>query len=403
MTEVNLWTLHPTQREVERTSRRFNVGAMGRRWGKSKLGENKVCETALDGFPSGWFSPTYKLMLENWRTVADILQPVITRSNITERRIELATGGVIEFWAVDTPDVARGRMYKRVIIDEAAMIRYLKEAWENAIRPTLTDLEGDAWFFSTPKGRNYFWTLWQRGQLGGPWQSWKHPTAANPYIPKKEIEQARTDLPAVAFSQEYLAEFLENEGAVFRNVYDAAVLQPAQIHEHKRHNIVFGVDWGKHNDFTVVVGICSECNKMLFMDRFNQIDYAFQRKRLVDMAHRWKPSTVLPERNSMGEPIVEQLFYDGVPIGSGPDKKLGFFTSATTKPALIEELALAIEKGDLQILDDPILVGELLAYERELSASGRPKYNAPEGMHDDCVMALALAWNAASTGGVHLG
>ncbi len=283
------------------------------------------------------------------------------------------------------------------------MIRYLKEAWENAIRPTLTDLAGDAWFFSTPKGRNYFWLLYQRGITGKSWKSWQYPTAANPYIPKNEIEEARHDLSAIAFSQEYLAEFLENEGAVFRNVYDAATAQRGVPHEHKGHDVFFGVDWGKHDDFTVVTGICRNCKQMLFMDRYNKIDYRFQRKRLVDMAHRWKPSAIMPERNSMGEPIIEELYYEGLPIATGPDHKLGFFTSGTTKPGLIEDLQLAIEKGDIQILDDPILIGELLAYERQTTPSGRPKYSAPEGMHDDTVMSLALAYNAMMTGGFTLG
>jgi hypothetical protein len=83
------------------------------------------------------------------------------------------------------------------------------------------------------------------------------------------------------------------------------------------------------------------------MDRFNQIDYAFQRKRLQDHAHRWKPSGVMPERNSIGEPNIEDLQRDGMAIMTGPDNKPGFFTSATSKPALIEDLSLVIEKGEL--------------------------------------------------------
>jgi len=344
-------------------------------------------------------------LLDEWRDLNEILNPIITRANITERRIELITGGVIEFWAVDTPDVSRGRKYKRVIIDEAAMMRYLKDAWEFAIRPTLTDMRGDAYFLSTPKGRNFYFELHNRGQdpNNRNWKSWQFPTSSNPYIPQEEIEDARRDLPELAFKQEYLAEFLENEGAVFRNVYEAATAEPSSPAAHRGHNIVMGIDWGKQNDFTVIIGSCRECKQMVFMDRFNQIDYAFQRQRLVEYVHRWKPSSVLPERNSMGEPIVEQLYREGVPVGIGPDRKLGFFTSSTSKPALIEELSLAIEKGELAIFNDPVLIGELLAYEMTPSKSGRPSYSAPEGMHDDTVMALALAWNAAATGGITLG
>jgi len=373
----------------------------GRRWGKNVLGHDVAIPPLLDGYPVGWFSPTYKILVEDWDFFNTKLADIITRSNATERRIELLTGGVLEMWPVNDEDVGRSRAYKRVIIDEAAKIPRLKGAWENAIRPTLTDYAGDAWFMSTPKGRNYFWELWTRGQddQSKTWKSWQFPTATNPYIAKSEIEEARHDTPEDIFKQEYLAEFIEGSGVVFRNV-DAATTSP-RVHrpdDHKHGKIYFGVDWGKQEDFTVSIAVCSECKQMVAFDRFNQIDYAFQRERLKAERDRWKPAGMMPERNSIGEPIIEQLIREGFPVMHGPDGKPGFFTSATSKPALIEDLALAIEKGELKIMDDPVLINELLAYERTPSKSGRPSYNAPEGLHDDCVMALALAWNAIQTG-----
>jgi hypothetical protein len=340
-------------------------------------------------------------MLENWRNVNDMLAPLILRSNMQERRIELITGGVLEFWAVDTPDVARGRKYKRVIIDEAAMIRYLKEAWEKAIRPTLTDYAGDAFFLSTPQGRNFFWELYRRGQDDSQdiWRSWRYPSAANPYLPPNEIVQAKADLPELAFNQEYLARFLEHQGVVFRLVNEAATAGRQQRpKEHSGHTIYFGVDWGKQNDFTCIIAVCSNCRKQVMFDRFNQIDYAFQRKRLEAHCDRWKPAGVMPERNSMGEPIIEDLQRGGMSVMYGHDGQPGFYTSPASKPDLIERLATDIEKGELSIMDEPVLISELLAYERRKTPAGNYQYSAPEGMHDDTVMALALAWNAAGRG-----
>jgi len=194
---------------------RFNVGANGRRFGKTKLGEDRLIEPALAGFPVAWFSPTYKMLLEVWREMVGILKPVAKRVNTSERRIELITEGVIEFWSLDKPDAARGRKYKQVVVDEAAMVVNLQEAWENVIRPTLTDYQGGADFYSTPKGRNYFFTLYQRGldPENKDWKSWRKPTTDNPYILDAEIEAARQELPERVFQQEYLAEFLEGEGA----------------------------------------------------------------------------------------------------------------------------------------------------------------------------------------------
>ena len=67
-------------------------------------------------------------------------------------------------------------------------------------------------------------------------------------------------------------------------------------------------------------------------------------------------------------------------------------TTIATKTVIIETLALAFERGDVRILADPVLIGELQAYEMERLPSGLMRYSAPEGMHDDTVMALALAW-----------
>jgi hypothetical protein len=63
---------------------------------------------------------------------------------------------------------------------------------------------------------------------------------------------------------------------------------------------------------------------------------------------------------------------------------------------VIDGLTLAFERGELKILNDPDLVAELLAYQAERLPSGTLRYGAPEGVHDDCVMALALAWSGAA-------
>ncbi len=76
----------------------------------------------------------------------------------------------------------------------------------------------------------------------------------------------------------------------------------------------------------------------------------------------------------------------------------GFVITATSKSQLIENLALAIEREEWQFLPDPVARGELEAYERTVSAAtGRSSYSAPEGLHDDTVIARALMVRAAAT------
>ncbi|MEM6286631.1 MAG: terminase family protein [Bacteroidota bacterium] len=197
--------------------------ACGRRFGKTTLGLDLAVGPALGtgdgaGLPVAWFAPTYPMMLEVWRDAARLLRPIATKVNAQERRIELVTGGVVEFWSLTNPDDSRGRKYARAVLDEAAMVRDLLDAWNAAIRPTLVDYEGDAYFLSTPKGRTDFHTLFLRGQdpEADEWQSWQMPTATNPHVPPAEVEAMRRELPPRVFSQEVLADFVADvEGALW--------------------------------------------------------------------------------------------------------------------------------------------------------------------------------------------
>lgn len=394
---MTLPTLHRAQTTVEREAARFNVVDCGRRWGKTKYGVRKACETMLTGGRVGWFAPTYKVLDDAWSEIKDRLGDVTTRKDETDHLLEVMTGGIFEAWSLDkTEDAGRSRHYHRVVIDEAAMVPNLADVWQKAIRPTLADYRGDAFFFSTPRGRNFFWEIWQRGQdpARKDWASWQFPTASNPYIHPDEIEAARQELPERSFQQEWLAMFLDDPGGVYRGVRACATEQRREPYAGR---FVMGVDWAQTTDFTVLVVMDSETRRVVDLDRFNQIGWALQRGRLRAMAERWGVTAIVAESNSIGGPNVEALQDEGLPVTA-------FETTGTTKPPLIESLALAFERQEIAILDDPVLVGELEAYEREVSAvTGRSRYSAPEGMHDDCVMALALAWWGITNGRVAYG
>jgi hypothetical protein len=194
-------------------------------------------------------SPTYKLLADTWRELRSALAPVTRDKSEQEKRIELISGGAIELWSLDSADAARGRKYADVVVDEAAMIPTLEDAWQQSIRPTLTDLQGSAWFLSTPKGMNYFKVLFDRGQdpERDDWASWQMPTSANRYIDRAEIESARLDLTEAAFNQEYLALFINWEGSVFRRVMESATAT-RRMRPEPGHEYVIGCDWGRSND-----------------------------------------------------------------------------------------------------------------------------------------------------------
>ncbi len=384
--ELVLPTPHAGQAQVIAEARRFNVLDCGRRFGKTTLGIDRCVTPDVLAYPVGWFSPSYKMMLEVWREVVRILEPIIVRANSADHRIENLAGGVLEFWSLDNPDNSRGRRYKRVIVDEAAITPKLMEAWQYTIRSTLIDWQGDAYFLSTPKGRNGFWQMWQWGQdpTMTEWASWQMPSGTNPRIAQSELDAMRLTMPERVYQQEVEAQFLEDAGGVFRGVVDAATMTE-QAEPRQGHSYVIACDWGRSNDYTVLAVMDAREQALVYLDRFSQIDYVLQMQRVINLAGRFKPVSIVAESNAMGQPVIDQLARQGLPMRP-------FVTTNASKSAIIDALALAFEQKTLRILNDPILIGELQSYEMMKLPSGLMRYGAPEGMHDDTVMALAIGW-----------
>ena len=94
----------------------------------------------------------------------------------------------------------------------------------------------------------------------------------------------------------------------------------------------------------------------------------------------------LIDSTGVGDPVVERL-------QRLDDRSVeGFHFSATSKQQLMEGLAMAIQAGTVRFPEGP-LVAELEAFDYAYTRTG-VHYAAPEGLHDDCVVALALAWEA---------
>lgn len=391
---MNLPRPHPSQAQILKASKRFNVLACGRRFGKTTHGINRLIGPALAGKPVGWFAPTFKYLSEAWRDFIKVLRPVIARANETQHRIELITGGSIEFWTMEDEDAGRSRKYARVVIDEAAKVKGLQDRWGKAIRPTLTDLKGDADFYSTPRGHDFFWRAFTWGQDPNQpdWASWQLPTTSNPFIDPTEVEAARQGLPERVYQQEYLARFLEDAGGVFRRVSEA-------VDRGRGDNIRWsvpgrhysaGVDLARIEDFTVVTVVDSNMQQV-YHERFNQISWERQIAAIIEAVKPFN-ALVYVDSTGVGDPIFERLFNAGLDVQA-------YQMTNASKKQMIDNLAMQLEQGKLRLMDIPDQENELQAYAYEITAARNVRMNAPEGMHDDCVVALGLAtWGASGAG-----
>jgi phage FluMu gp28-like protein len=352
-----------------------------------------LIKPALEGMPVAYMAPTYKMLEEFWREMRITAAPVAARVSEQSKRIELVTGGVIDMWSLDAFESIRGRKYARVVPDEAAMVPNLGEAWQAVIRPTLTDLRGDMYMLSTPRGMNFFWQCYQRGldTQQPDWAHWQMPTSTNPYIDPDEIEAARQELPERVFAQEYLAQFLDDAGGVFRNVVACSTGYPQEPQPGRQY--VIGADWGKSYDFSVFSVWDVQAKQEVLIDRSNKVDYEVQINRLVPLAQRYNNALVIPELNSIGTPIVERL--ERLRVRVQP-----FTMTNATKKEIVEGMQLDLENHKVTLLHDSVATAEMQAYEMERLPSGLWRYSAPEGQHDDTVIARCLArYGATNSGG----
>jgi len=369
---------------VHNSDARFKVLSAGRRWGKTRLGVNECLDVAAQGGRAWWVSPSYKTSEVGWRPLRQITRKIPgAEIRLVDRVVNFPGGGFVAVRSADNPDSLRGEGLDFVVMDECAFMQ--KEAWTEAIRPALSDRQGKVLFISTPKGRNWLWEIYQRGVSGEDgWQSWTFPTSSNPFIAKEEIEAAKRDLPEMIFRQEYLAEFIDDAGGVFRRVQEAAVLEPKEYEEGKQY--IAGVDVAASVDFTVVSVLDAESKEMVYLDRFNRVDYPVLIDRLESVYHRYHLTSMVVETNSIGRPVIDELATRGLNI-------VPFTTTSATKQAIIQSLQSALENGSILVLNNPVLIGELLSFESKRAPSGSFTYSAPDGMHDDCVMSLAIAWS----------
>lgn len=292
--------------------------------------------------------------------------------------ITLINGAVIRFKSGEKPDSLYGEDVWAAVMDEASRMR--PDAF-HAIRSTLTATRGKVRLIGNVKGRkNWFYLGCRKAEGGEPDHVFTKITAldavAAGVFPQEELDDARRALPDAIFRELYLCEPSDDGGNPFglkfirQNIAQLSNMPPA----------VFGTDLAKSVDWTVIHGLDANgvtCSHTRFQKPWKE---TMEHVRLIcGSVHTVVDST------GVGDPIVEDLQR----AGGGVSNFEGFKFSAQSKQMLMEGLAVAIQRGEVQY-PDGVIVSELESFEYEYTRTG-VRYSAPEGSHDDCVMALALA------------
>lgn len=386
---VRLPRLYALQSEILDHPAQRKVVVAGRRAGKTTLGAVAAAQHLLSGKRVLITSTTQDQADAFWDKLKAWLEDLLVLGDITKNETRRLlhhpnSGGRVRVKTGRHPDTLRGDHADLIVFDECALLD--PATWYAVAAPMLADRDGSALFISTPRAKNWFFHLYQRAidPANQPrWMAWRFPTHANPHLAAQAVAELQSEMPAHLYRQEILAEFLDNVGSVFRRI-GAAVADT--LRQPYTGNFIAGLDWARTTDFTVLMILDADSGHVVAYDRFNGVDWSAQRDRIAALVSRWQPERIIAEANSIGGPNIEALQDVGLPI-------VPFTMTAASKSPLIESLALAFEQGDVAIPDDAVLMGELEAYERSINRyTGRSTYSAPIGMHDDTVIALALAW-----------
>lgn len=235
--------LKEKQRGIFLDDNRFKVIAAGRRFGKSYLSTYFIMTKAIQKKGNYFFvSPTFQQSRQIiWNILKDKSRPITKKVNESRLELELINGSIIFLKGADRPDTMRGVSLSGVVLDEFGTIRNPDYVWADVLRPALSDQLGWAMFISSPKGRNYFYDLYNSAKDNQDWGSWQFTTLDGGYVSESEVITARNELDNRTFRQEYEASFESYDGLVCP-YYDRELNNNYETIQ-EFDTLIFGVDF----------------------------------------------------------------------------------------------------------------------------------------------------------------
>ena len=306
---------------------------------------------------------------------------LIERRYDREGIIKFINGSIYLLKGGNEPDSLRGAGPVGIVLDEFATMKLA--VWQT-LEPIVRANGGWCWFVGTPSGQNHLYKFWQLGLSGNPeWRSWILKASQSGVIPQDQLREARSTAISESFyTQEFECEWLEGEGKVFKGVRDVLTAEP--MRKLDGHNYVCGVDLAKHVDWTVVSVYDRANNNQVYQDRFQRIDWPFQKAKIKAVSDLFNKALVVLDATGLGDPIYDDLASFGVPVE--PIK-----INEQTKKELIQKLSIFIQQRRIKMINIQDTLFEFDNFTYEIGPTGRIKYGAPEGYHDDIVISHALA------------
>lgn len=269
------YTPHELQYQLHNDKHRYRVVVAGRRFGKSVFSRWELIMKALQYKPDAkkeesgiyvaprfWIvSPTYRQSKEiHWTELKKEIPPsLVKRKNEVDLEIELHNGAIIELKGAENEDSLRGAGLQGVVMDEAAFQK--SNIWDEIVQPMLLETGGWALFIGTPKGYNWFYDLYNRGQphhknYNEDWASWRFTSYDNPHVPGVEIDKKKEQVSPDTFAQEYLAEFTTFSGRIYKEFKpENHVIKPIDIPPWWKRYAGFDFSGGREPAALIIVAV----------------------------------------------------------------------------------------------------------------------------------------------------
>lgn len=375
-----------------------------RQIGKTMIVEQELIRHALN-YPYS-ISICLSLTIPNCRKIyKDIIagcreSGVIEKCNDSLLQIEFITGSAVIFLSAQQKDTLRGYTVRGggiLCIDEAA---YIPDDIFNLVFPFVSVNRADILMTSTPRlKQGTFYDYFMMGMARVSPKIFSFDLSeydTSEFLSPEKKELYRKVMPQNQYRTEILGEFIDSGGNVF-NISNSAYMENLKgglgYDKDGYSDLYVGIDWsnGKGLDYTVV-SVLDENGRQAGLHFDRDKSPGVEINQIVDfLCNNLDPKKircVYAESNSMGYVYIDILKEK---LKNQPFDVECFNTTNTSKREIIESLAVDFENDRLTLR--PILEqkNELMAYSMEMTKSGLITYNAPYGLHDDFVIALALA------------
>ncbi len=367
------------QRAILDSPARYTITAAATKVGKTASHIIWLFEQALrlkENQSVWWVAPVYQQAeIAFNRMRSQVTDKGFFKVNESKLRLTTPMGGIIQFKSAEKPDNLYGDDVYAAVFDEFTRAR--EEAWF-ALRSTLTKTQGKCKLIGNVKGKkNWGYKMAERARMGEPDYEFHKITAYDGVnagiLAFEEVEQAKRDLPPHIFSELYMAEPTEDGSNPFGLSYISQCIEPLS----GKPVEWYGIDLAKYTDWTVIIGLDAEY-KVSHFERF-QMDWAQTEQHIIKLVGSI-PAAI--DSTGVGDPIVEN-------IQRHCPKILGVKFTSVSKQQMMEQLTADVHAASIRF-PEGVIADEMRNFEFEHTQTGM-RYSAPSGLHDDAVVALALA------------